>query len=217
MSGFCFDASEHIARIYTRADVSEIDKFLAKTDRCQFKLHDIEDFTNVTENAEGIVNEYISRRIVARETRYFCPKHKNTALERPKRLCPNRKRICPKCEKSYSVECLATETIFIRKKEPDRPLPSEATTTGEANGRPEKRWYKDPKWITERIGIPVFLILATFIIRDALSDSPVTVDPLESSPATAQIEPAYTPTNTATPTLKATQAYTPTVDLTPTA
>jgi len=197
--------------------VSEIDKFLAKTDRCQFKLHDIEDFTNVTENAEGIVNEYISRRIVARETRYFCPKHKNTALERPKRLCPNRKRICPKCEKSYSVECLATETIFIRKKEPDRPLPSEATTTGEANGRPEKRWYKDPKWITERIGIPVFLILATFIIRDALSDSPVTVDPLESSPATAQIEPAYTPTNTATPTLKATQAYTPTVDLTPTA
>jgi len=168
MSDYCFDVSERIAREtdFPRTEIFEVDKFLARTHRREFELHDIEDFTNVTENAEGIVNEYISRRIVARETRYLCPMHKNTVLERPKKLIPSRKRICPKCEKPYAVEGLETQSIFVRKKEPDRPLPSEATTTSEANGRPEKRWYKDPKWITERIVLPIVLGIAALIISN---------------------------------------------------
>ena len=206
MSDFCYDASEHIARKYPRADVSEIDRFLAQQNRRQFKLHDIEDFTHVTEYAEGIVNEYIARRIIALETRYFCPKHKNTVLERSKKLILGRRRICPKCEKSYSVDGLETENIFVRKKEPDRPLPSDVSITGEATEKPEKRFLKDPKWLIEKIVLPIVLpILLTIItgllilpvlqrLQTASSMSSITSTPVSSATWTHTPLPTTVPT-----------------------
>ena len=217
MSDYCFDVSERIAREtdIPKTELLEVDTFLARKHRREFYLYDIEDFTSVGENSYSILNEYIKHGIVAKESRYFCPKHKNTVLERPKILILSRQSNCPKCEKSYSVEGLETETIFTLKKGPDRPLPSDARTTSEATSKPERHWYKDPKWIAERIGIPIFLIVAGVILRGALTAPPATNEPLEMPTSTEQFEPSSTPTSAETPTITATPSDPPTATTTP--
>lgn len=215
MSGMYFDVSERIARDYPRSDVCEIDEFLTRANPLEFKLQDIEDFTNVSENAEAIIYEYIKHGVVATESRYLCPKHKNTALERPKKLILSRKRICPKCGKLYAVEGLETETIFVRKKAPDRPLPADGTTTSGETDKTETPWWKDKKWIAERIGIPIFLIIAGIIIRGALIAPPDATEKLEMPTATVAFEPSSTPARSATPTVAATTTDLPNIDVTP--
>lgn len=147
MSEMYFDVSERIARDYPRSDVCEVDEFLTRVNPLEFKLHDIEDSTNVNENAKAIANEYIKHGIVVKETRYLCPKHKNTVLERPKGLIPSRKRTCPKCEKSYSINGLETQAIYIHKKGPDRAPSLDTATTGEATNRTKSPWWNDKKWL----------------------------------------------------------------------
>lgn len=220
MSDTYFDVSECIARKYPRSEVHEIDEFLTRANPLEIKLQDIEDSTNVNENAEAILNEYIKHGVVTEETRYFCPKHQNTVLQRPKGLIPSRKRICPKCKKSYSANGLESETIFIRKKAPDRPLPLDSATTARTTETPETPWWKEPKWIAakwiaERIGIPVLLIFAAVIIRDALSAPSATDDPLDLPTATAQFRPSFTPTSAATPTTTITPTVLPNAIATP--
>lgn len=208
MSDFCFNVSEHIAREtgFPRAEIIEVDKFLAREHRREFKLHDIEDFTNVGENTEAIINEYIRRGTVTKETRYFCPNHKNTILERPESLIPSRKRVCPRCVKSYSTDGLETQTVYVRKKAPDRTFPFVTSTTGEAIEKPVKRWWKDPQWITERIILPIFTSIAVaLIIGFFISPLFQTTQSNMSKPSkSATPKSSTTPTSTLTRTIKAT-------------
>ena len=212
MSDFCFNGSERIARKtgFPRSEIIEVDKFLARKARRQFKLHDIEDFTNVKENAEPIINEYIKQRVVKKEKTYLCPKHEHIALEPVKGILVGQKGLCHKCEQEYPLKDREYETVFIRKKAPDRPLPSEAVSPFLQPETTGSKWWKDRKWLisTSLTLVIIFIALINLCSRTNVETS---ASPTVSS--RSQSVYSSTPTSSITPTFATTPATSLTVTL----
>lgn len=167
MSDMCFDASERIAREtdFRRAEIAQIDRFLARKHLREFKLQDARNCLKDAKLAESILDAFIGHKVVQKQERFYCPEHQHTVLEPPKRHLGERTGFCQKCDNTYALNGLDCESVFIRIKEPDRPLPEDNGATGEPQVQTEQKWWTDKKWLTEKVLLPVASGLLAWWLR----------------------------------------------------
>lgn len=158
--GMYFDVSEHIAHKtdFSKADIKRIDSFLAYPNLRRFELRNVQDNTDIYENAEAILDEYIQRGVIVKKREYFCPIH-DIFLE-PVNTSEGK---CIDCEKRHSFENCESEIIYERKKAPDRVPAQEATTQLVQNETSDSQWWKDKKWLTDK-AIQIVGIISVLVV-----------------------------------------------------
>lgn len=190
-----FDASEHIAlnTNYPRSAVEKIDKFLARPDVEKFDLSQLRQKTQVRDDAEWLLEEYIQRGVVEKYVVYLCPNH-DISLE----PVNQREGRCEDCDELHAFEDCDSRWLYKKIQEPDR-VYSESTGNAVPPLPPEKDtpWYRDGRFIIASVMVPIIIVLiATFgdgVFR--------VINPTLSTPtATATSTPTQTPLSTATPT-----------------
>ena len=190
-----FDVSEHIAHKtdFSKADIKRIDSFLAYPNLRHFELRNVQDNTDIYENAEAILDEYIQRGVIVKKKEYSCPVH-DIFLE-PVNTSEGK---CIDCEKRHSFEDCESEIIYERKKAPDRVSAHEATAQLVQNETSDSQWWKDKKWLTDKtiqiVGIISVLVAGGVVVVVNISSPTagnpnMTTVPTSSATATITITP----------------------------
>ena len=148
-----FKESEPIANegTYPRSEIKKVDRFLARRNVSQFKLHDVNNLTDIQDNVQRIVDEYVRAHVLKVKRRYFCPEHEEVVLKLTRSIVITQKGYCHRCNKTHSLKGLDVETIYQRIKEPLRWSDSRNTTVANHVETPEQPLLGDKKWIIERV------------------------------------------------------------------
>lgn len=122
MSEHFFKESDRIANKdkYPPREVADIDRFVARKRVSNFPLQAVLDNVPIKKNAKRILEDYVSLRVLKKVSRYYCPKHQNKprVLEVSQRL--SKTGYCQKCDATYLLSGLETETIYERIKLPSK-------------------------------------------------------------------------------------------------
>ncbi len=164
MSDMYFDVSEHIARFCPRSEVEEIDKFLARRQLKEFKLQDIRDLPNVTENAQPMLDKFVTGRLLKKLNRYYCPKHSEVALETTTLSTFRGKGSCQVFEESYPLLDSDTEVIYQLRKTPDTWSNCDASKAEDLVNHREP-----PLWRDRRLHIALISALIIALVAAAVA------------------------------------------------
>ena len=193
-------------------DVTILDEYLARRDRNCFSLFDAKSKTGLGDCTEPLLNDFVQDGILREpKARHLCPVH-DISLE----IVNDNEGRCIDCDDTHLLDDCETEMLYERISTPETWSNSESVTSSVSSHKSETPFWKDKKWIAERIGIPIILIVAGVIIRGALASPPATTDPIELPTRTVLVEVSSAPANTATPTVDIAPTDTPAYDLTPT-
>ena len=216
-----FKESDRIANEerFPKSAIEKIDRFLAQKQSSRVKLQDVKEFADVHENVAAILDKYVKFRVLKPYKMYFCPEHEDEVLVFGRISAFSKKGVCQHCNKPYSISSLEPETIYERKRKPREWSDSEPA---DAKTEPETPWWKNPRWIVEKIALPfalpLLLIFATLFFRHVFSsqESSQTISETLSVPTTTiEASPTFTSASSFTKTITATVASSVTSDITP--
>ena len=167
-----FKESDRIANKeqFPRSDIKKIDEFLAQEYSTQIKLHDISDCTSIQYNLQAIVDEYVSFKVLKPRRKYFCPEHEHTGLKLVGRIKARQKAFCYTCNKTYDLDELDFETIYIRVRQPLKWSDDNCTSVAEKSGKPQRPFWTQLQWLVEKLVIPVIIAIIATIVAIALNN-----------------------------------------------
>ena len=159
-----FNVSDRIAHDYPRSEIIEIDRFLARKHLKEFKLQDVRDLPDAADNAQAILDEYTTRRVLKKLNRYYCPKHSDVALETTTLSTIRGKGSCQKCEESYQLLDHDSEVVYQLKT-----MPESWSNCDDSKSEDLVIHREPPLWRDRRLHIAVIPALVIALVGAAVA------------------------------------------------